>query len=331
MTRPAPTRKARDRRRGERGLTLVELVVAMALVSVLVGIAMQIAVVVLSGYKTHRDGIGAQRAARGSLDLIADAVRNASAGVPSGNVTDAAGCSDFTGIEVVNDTDGPDELRVTTAAGGVLTSVREIFEESSTELVVLDGSNFAVGDLVLLTDFDKGHVVKLTSVTDGGDTWSLGVDPAGCTGVDFQYDPGALVIRARVSRFYVEDIDGTPTLMMDGDGDGPDAAEPLAEGIEDFQIAVGVDADGDGEVVDASGAGDEWHYNAAGDGDPADITTTPWRALRLTVVARSLREELGEPISSALTVEDHAGGSPDGFRRRPISTIVEIRNLDGSP
>jgi prepilin-type N-terminal cleavage/methylation domain-containing protein len=320
----------RDPGRGQRGLTIVELLVAMSLVSILIAAAMQVAIVVLAGYKVHREAIGAQRAARGSLDLIADAVRNGSAGVPTGNVTDAAGCTPFIGLEVVNRDDAPDELSVTTAAGGVFSSLRATFDDNSSTLHVLDGSAFTAGDLVLITDFEQGHVVKITNVTEGSDDWTLGVEPT-CSGVTFAYSAGALAIRARVSRFYVTDVDGTPTLMLDGDGDGPDAPEPLAEGIEDFQIAVGIDANGDGDIHDEGDSGDDWHYNAAGDVAPAAVTATPWRALRLTVVARSLVEEPGAPISSPPAAEDHPAGSPDGYRRRSISTIVEIRNLDGSP
>ncbi len=332
MTRRVPERRARRAPdRGQRGLTIIELLVAMSLVSLLIGVAMQIAVVVLSGYRQHRDGIGAMRAARGSLDLIADAVRNASAGVPSGNIVDAAGCSTFTGVEVINATDAPDELHVTTAAGGVFSSLRTTYDSAGTSLTVLAGTGFAAGDLVLITDFDHGHVVKLTAVTEGAADWTLGVEPTGCGGAPFTYAPGALVIRAKVARFFVTDLDGSPTLMMDADGDGDEPAEPLAEGIEDFQVAVGVDADRDGEVLDLGDTSDEWHFNAAGDADPAAIATAPWRALRITIVARSIRAELGEPISLPPAAEDHAAGVPDGFRRRTMTTIVEIRNLDGSP
>src|SRR6185312_4064680 len=48
----------------------------------------------------------------------------------------------------------------------------------------------------------------------------------------------SLVIRAQHATFTIAAIDGIPTLMMDPDAGGPQAAQPLAEGIEDMQIAL---------------------------------------------------------------------------------------------
>lgn len=317
--------------RGERGFTLVELMVSMTLVTVMVAVAFQIALVVVKGHRQHREAVGVQRAARGSLDLVADAIRNASAGVPTAKLTDAAGCTELAAISVTDSDAGPDELSVITAAGATVTSLRAIFDEGSTSMTILDGTGLRPGDLVLVTDFDVGHVVRVTSVTDNGSSWTLGIEAISCAGTEFAYAPGALVLRAKVIRFYAEELDGVPTLFMDPDGDGADPAEPLAEGVEDFQVAVGVDINADGGVLDTADTTDEWFFNAEGDLTPPTITDTPWRALRLTVVARSLTEDVGGEWSTRPTAENHAGeGAPDGFRRRMVSTIVEIRNLEGS-
>lgn len=325
------TARGTRRPRGQGGFTLIELMVSTVLVGVLIGFAFQIAIIMLTGYRQHREAVGVQRAARGALDLIADAVRNASAGVPTGNVTDAAGCTPFNAIEVIDGVDAPDELSVMTAAGVVVTSIREPFGPASDRITVLDGSGLRPGDLVLVTDFDTGHVVRVDSVAEGTNSWVIGVEPTPCAGVTFAYGPGALVLRARVSRFYVEDLDGVPTMFLDPDGDGPDAPEPLAEGVEDFQVAIGADVDADGRLLDGADTADEWFGNTAGDAPPPAILTTPWRALRLTVVARSREEDVGEEWSARPAVEDREGGEVDGFRRRIVSTVVEIRNLEGSP
>lgn len=317
--------------RGQSGLTIIELLIAVVLSTVLIGVAFQIAIIVLTGYREHREAVGIQRSARGSLDLIADAVRNASAGVPTAQLTDASGCTPITAIEVVDATDGPDELSVITAAGGALSSIREVFEETSTSVTVLDGTGLTAGDMILITDFDTGHVVRLASVTENTDDWTLGIEPITCSGVDFSYPAGSLMLRARVSRFYVEDLDGVPTLFLDPDGDGADPGEPLAEGIDDFQVAVGVDGDDDGNILDTGGFDDEWHYNDVGDDDPPLPVATPWRALRLTIVARALKEDTRGDWSARPDTENHAGGTMDGYRRRVVSTVVEIRNLEGSP
>jgi hypothetical protein len=76
---------------------------------------------------------------------------------------------------------------------------------------------------------------------------------------------------------------------------------------------------------------DEWHYNASGDLDPPAITATPWRAMRLTIVARAAKTDIDGDWSLRPAIEDHDAGNLDGFRRRAASTVVEIRNLTGSP
>lgn len=318
--------------RGQRGFTIVELMIAMVLCTILIGVAFQIAITIVRGYRQHQEAVAVQRSARAAIDLISDAVRNGSAGVPSARLYDAAGCTAVAGIDVINSESGPDEVTVITASGGAITSVREdAITETSSTVTVLDATGIAPGDLVIVTDFTTGHVLKVADVTDNGSTATLVIDVGGCGGMTFVYDVGALVVRAKVSRFYVEDLDGVPTLFLDPDADGPEAAEPLAEGIEDLQIAVGVDQGGDGAITDTASFDDEWHYNSAGDDVPPAATTSPWRALRLTVVARTTTEDIGGEWSSPPSIEDHLGGAVDGHRRRVASTVVEIRNMEGSP
>ena len=58
------------------------------------------------------------------------------------------------------------------------------------------------------------------------------------------------------------------------------------------------------------------------------------RALRITVVARSVGEVTTTETASSLrpAAEDReASTTPDVYKRRALSTTVEIRNLTGSP
>jgi prepilin-type N-terminal cleavage/methylation domain-containing protein len=321
----------RRRPRGQRGFTLVELMVAMTLVTLLIGVAFQIGVVVINGFREHREAVAVQRAARSAVDLLADSVRNASAAVPTAEVVDAVGCNDFSAIAVVDSETEPDELLLFTGGSGVITSTRASFTQASSTLTVLDGSGIVPGDLVLVSNFQRGHVVKVAAVTEQANGWVLSLALSPCALTPFTYATGATVLRAHVARFYVEDVEGVPTLLLDPDGAGAQPAEPLAEGVEDLQVAVGVDSNRSGALTDDASADDEWHYNVPSDTDPAVITTTPWRALRLTVVARSTREDVGAELSLRPAAENRDAGELDGYRRRVASTIVELRNLEGSP
>jgi prepilin-type N-terminal cleavage/methylation domain-containing protein len=318
------------------GFTLVELMVSVVLVGVVTSLSVRLASTVIDAYREQRIAMAIQRAARASIDLVSDAVRNASAGVATGDARDAAGCSDVVGIDVVNRSDGPDQISVIYASGGIVTSLRSSVTAASSRFTVTSGDGLAVGDRVLITDGTSGRLLPVNRIEPSGADVEIRTVAAGvgCPGVPMPadgYRAGALVVRARASTFYIATAAGVPTLMLDPDGTGPEVAEPLAEGIEDMQIAVGVDLDGDGALREDGSTSDEWFYNAAGDLDPPAVTTTRWRAVRVTVVARTTQERQPTTTSLRPALEDRPAGIPDPYRRRVLSTVVEIRNLEGSP
>ena len=321
-------------------MTLIELMIAMVILGIVVAAAFNVAYTIMNGYRDHRKAMAVERSARGAMTVLADAIRNASPGVENAQITDLVGCSTLTGIDVVNRTDGPDTLQIVYATGAFITSIRQVFNQDSTEMVVLDGSGLKAGDQVLLTDFDnRGHLMAITDVTDNGDDYTLALASAPTSMCSpspaaFSYPVLSTVIKAQVAEFSIDESGDVPVLMMDRDGAGAEDPEPVAEGIEDLQIAIGIDEDADGEVsADAPDGIDEWFYNHVDDTDPAQaITARPYRALRITVVARSTDETTARPTSIRPAAEDHAATTqPDVFRRRSLSTRVEIRNLQGSP
>ena len=320
--------------RSQRGFTLVELMVSIVLMGVVASLSVRLASVVIDAYREQRIALSIQRAARASIDLLAEAARNASAGVPTGDARDAAGCSPVVGIEVENHTNAPDRLSVIYASGGIVTSLRSTVGAGTTTFQITSADGLAVGDRVLITNGDTGRLLPIETLVPAGTSVAVGTlaPSTSCPGMPMpSYAPGALVVRARAATFYVETTAGVPTLMVDPDGDGPEAAEPLAEGIEDLQIAVGVDLDGDGTLRDEGSTTDEWFYNISGDAAPPPVTTTPWRAVRITVTARTTKERQTVLTSFRGAAEDRPAGAPDPYRRRVLSTVVEIRNLEGSP
>jgi len=131
--------------------------------------------------------------------------------------------------------------------------------------------------------------------------------------------------------FSIGATDGVPTMMMDPDAGGAAAVEPFAEGIEDLQVAIGVDVNGDGAIteVGAAAGDDEWQGNMAGDA----ALSGPIRAVRITVIARSTKPLAG-PVAgfNRPAAEDRpADTALDKFRRRVLRQVVETRNLSGSP
>ena len=324
------------RERGERGFTLIELMVSLVLFSFAIAGVLAVAVSMSRGFHEQRAAVSAEGAVRIPLDFIADALRQASPGSPTGTITDTTSvtCS-TTALKVVNNQTsindssmiGWDELDVIYASGAVVTSTRAIYDGTSTTIDVTDASQLAIGDFVVISDTAKGDLFKIADIS--GSTLTLNTSSCGTVG---PYATGALVIRAQHAVFTIDAVDGIPTLMMDPDGDGSGAPEPLAEGIEDMQITLGVDQNGDGKIgaEDASaGDADEWQGNNAADTVLAGVI----RAVRITLIARTTSGLVGnaKPFRRPAAEDNPQGVTPDTYRRRVLRTVVEVRNMAGSP
>lgn len=342
MSRPGQTSRHRsERRHGQSGFTLIELMIAMVILGIVISAAFAVALSIMNSYREHRRAVSVERSARGAMNVLSDAVRNASPGVSDANIIDLVGCSTVGAVAVTNSSTEPDRLRVVSGYGGVVTSLRDVFDQNSATLTVTDGSQLSEGDHLLVTDFVTGaHLVRITGITEGSDDWQLDLSAtptSACSPAPaaFSYPVLTTVIRAKVAEYYVDDTGTVPVLMRDPDGTGSLPAEAIAEGVEDLQVAIGVDENGD-NVISENGTGgndDEWVYNHPGDTGPALLVTAqPYRALRLTVTARTTDEITNVAQSIRPPAEDRdAASAADVYRRRSLSTTVEIRNFSGSP
>jgi hypothetical protein len=123
-------------------------------------------------------------------------------------------------------------------------------------------------------------------------------------------------------RYYVQDN----VLMKEDLTTAAGNPQPIAEHIEDLQLAFGLDTDDDRVIdywVDGSDAGD-----LDVDGDLTDANKALVRAVRVNVLGRTARarRELAKNVRPA--IEDHAAaGTPDFHRRRLSQVSVELRNL----
>jgi hypothetical protein len=303
----------------------------------------------MNGYREHRRLVQVERSARVSMEIVADAVRLTSAGVPSGKMYDLVGCSAFGSFRVTNNTNAPDEIETIHAHGGVLTALRYDWDPAGgNQIDVFDGTELSAGDYIIITNGTVGHLrqIETKTASAGAPIALLDLVTTPCTMPTLPsggFPEGTFVIRAQSTRFFIENSAATgnlPTLMLDPDGVGSNlrAPEPIAQGIEDMQIAVGVDGDDDGTIVEGPSTTDEWYYNVAGDSDPPPLIEdglsyydTP-RAIRITMVGRTIAESSTKAASGRPAAEDRpAAASDDEFRRRVLSTILEIRNMEGSP
>ena len=314
--------------RDQRGFTLIELMVSLVLFSFAVAGVLAVAVSMTQGFRENRMTSTEEQSARVPMDFLTDALRQASPGVTDpAAVQDADTCQ--LGAITVTDggTNGTDTLDVIYALGGVVTSVATPYTTGNA-LTVVDASNLSAGDRILVSNLSQGHLFTILSknlnvLTLSPPCGTINLPAAG-------YPAGSLVIRAQHARFSIGTVDGVPMLMMDPDSNGSAPAEPIADGVEDLQVALLIDTDGNGYIgADSSSTTDEYIYNNAGDALPTGQT---YRAVRVSLVARSVGQLVGAgTVSARPALEDHSAGAADNYRRRTLRSTVEIRNGSSSP
>jgi prepilin-type N-terminal cleavage/methylation domain-containing protein len=331
-----------------RGFTLIELMVSLVVFSFAIAGVLAVAVSMSQGFRDQRANVSAEGAARVPMDFIADAIRQASPGSPTGVILDttAAACP-TTAFNVINSSTAPDELDIIYASGAVVTSSQTAFTPGSSpqNVDVVSTTGLAVNDHIVISDTTQGHYYQISAIS--GQTLTL---TGGCTSTvmpNASYGVGSLVIRAQHALFYIGTVDGVPTLMMNPTPTGTNATDiaaagpgqPLAEGVEDLQIALGIDSTNTASyaLVEGPSNTDDWLYNVAGEAYPVlstgTIATTTLRAVRVTLIAITTSKYIGNTTSFVRpAAEDRAvGTTTDNFRRRVLRTIVEVRNIGESP
>lgn len=317
--------------------------VSLVMFSFAIAGVLAVAVSMANGFREQRAGVGTEGAARAAMEFLSDAVRGASPGIESGIIwpMDDGDCLvDDTKMALratMGNASGTDSLTVTFAYGSVVTTALSSINLGSTTgtITVEDGSQFADGDFVVVTDFDNALLFKITV---SGNTLSYSSTLA-CTppndsktGSPIALNAGAIVVRALRARFYVQDLDGVPTLYMDPDPTALATSdeEPLAEGIEDLQVVLGIDNGSDGLAAEdlATTDGDEWFGNLPGEVNTAMVG--PIRAVRLSLVSRALTKVTGTASYFRPAVEDHDASTTDNYRRRVLTSVIEIRNSTGT-
>ncbi len=116
--------------------------------------------------------------------------------------------------------------------------------------------------------------------------------------------------------YEVKNVGGVATLIRNTDPAGNPANDiPVIPYVDDLQIAYGWDADGNSQI-DAG----EWIDDATG--NEANV-----EAIRINFLVRSSKPDPNAGLYLRPALEDHAaGGTPDQFPRRLLTSIVKIRN-----
>jgi type IV pilus assembly protein PilW len=337
-----------------KGFTLVELMIAMALASIVSAFLLMLTRSQLIAYEMNDQLTKAQQNARAGLGFVENLLRRACGGISNGGVGINVPALTPAATSCVRTWDGatlaagsfavgtpaslPDavELVYGTAPMTVATTVTNA-ASSSVSVTVPDSTGFNDEDFVMLTDFQQAAVFKVQSHTATSLTFystsSAAVYPN--NGTAYLPTTGNSVLKAASVSIYVAAAGAYQgMLMIDPDGmfgNSHDDAEPLVENVEDFQVAVGSDSNADGLLTDATP--DEWVGNASGETLPA----LPWnqaagvgaqlRAIRATLMVRTSSKYSGDAPALA-AIEDRTAYPTPGqgtFRYRTMQMRVAPR------
>ena len=343
-----------------RGFTLIELMISLALFGLIAAGAMSL---VISGARmqTHSARVDlAQTSLRTAIDFIARDIMAAAAGTNGGtllvsggstvnaiafdttvnNITSTSPYVDNTERLELYNGDGSTLAQLTAAANGGVSALTISYETAPTTTSPWQNNRFVAQtspypSFVELFDPNakSAAIVQLNSAS--GTALSVAALPASFAAYT------TFVMPARHVSYYVSNTtfgststSNTSMLMMSLNGaTNTTNGAPLAEGVEDMQVAYGFDTNAD-NIVTENGAAlndDEWLYNVVGGETPtAQMTMANLRTVRVTLVVKSTSIDSG---STAMPLrpqaEDHsAATSQDGFIRRVMRTEIAVRNMN---
>ncbi len=264
--------------------------------------------------------------------------------VPPNNPALLYGVNLLNNVNNAANSDGPDAVRLLISDDTSAGVLADTTSESTTPISVYGGPAFAQGDLVVVSDFNKSVLYRLTGNPTAGTanngtaaTQLLPVTPP--LGNPLIFNAWALVARSRLVTYQVDTtiFSGDPVLTMQdlvpllNNGETAPAAQIVAEDIYDLQVALGVDglngaADGVITEVGATAGDDEWIFNVAGETLPQVLPAAGKMVLRISLVGRTSQasETLG---TGRPAVEDRPAGAPDFYVWRVLTAEVTLRNL----
>jgi prepilin-type N-terminal cleavage/methylation domain-containing protein len=335
------------------GFTLIELLVAIFLAGLLVAASFHIHSTFQSTMHRQEEVTRMQQTMKVTRDLLARRIRGAGGGI-SANLWSACGGEHTVGpFTLHNDNalggsdlseggsdNDPDWFEVVGADHNSSSSLSKQHPLVSRVKHVHEPGKFKPGDLVVIQN-DKGACMLMISrvhhkwVMHQPAGWG-GAKMTGCFNQTLQMcrremetnqlPSGTPLINLspRSGAFRVDDSDpDRPLLMMASGVGGGDPTQydwqPIAEGVEDMQIAVHVDTDDPPDQL-----GDEWVNSR----DLRANETARVRAVRISLVFRSTSPVPGWSSGRRPGLEDRpASPTNDGYIRRVLSTIIKVRNM----
>ena len=345
----------------DRGFTLIELMISLSIFAVVSAAAFSVLIASQKTATMTDQTVQIQRNVRLAMDLIARDLRMAAFGNPAAGT---AGCAQqLTATDNAVGADaGPDAIQMVTVDQQVGTLAAAYTSGNATITVNnLPAGVLAANDVITLegtvlaaTSLPAGNILTLSSVqSTGSSAFPIGTGVFRLTCVTYQVTGADGMVGGAGAVF-------TPyTLLRNTTGVAANAV-PIVDGIEDLQLAYGIDTDKNGTIDDQAPTSNtvdclDFVPNngtctngttviAAGTGTvtaiPASVNATPTsvRQVRITVVGRAVPPQAVNVAgntwrddtftsSSAVQAEDHAIANALGIRRRSLTRVVTLRNV----
>jgi len=310
----------------QRGFSLVELLVSILLAMTLLTAAYSVYFGASRVSKFQTQIARMQDNARMAMDVLAQNFRRAGFTINYNNYpigTTVGGLASK--IVPVNSTTGPDSVSLAGIPGSTVHYLTQEAAPGSRTLYLDTASGVTTTSVIALSYTHSALVNKITG------TGTVELDtavPAGSLQMKY-YGPTAIshgtttvkqpaeVVALTSTRFYIDKSDPAhPTLYQD--------SFPLAEDIEDLQIAYGVDINNNNVIDPGEWTSTPATYNVGGISMNA---TNLIYEVRITIVARTSQEDRGwESQSRTITAEDHTNNFNDKYHRFVLTRIVKCRN-----
>ena len=152
-------------RASQAGFSLVELMVAMTLFSVVLVAVMGVLLNIQTSWTISSNQIHANTNERASVDLMANDIRMAGSGFGGiAAVTPGVPAGYVYPLEPRPGHSAPDTLFVTGALSGATTALSTRMTSAGADIVVIDVSQFAVGDLIIVSEGGNANMFEVTGI-----------------------------------------------------------------------------------------------------------------------------------------------------------------------
>ncbi len=336
-----PFQSARESLRRQHGVTLVELMVALAL-GLLITVAMLKVYVDASRMYRFNEGLArVQENGRFALEFIRRDARVAGfwGCYSEAPLTDQISTTSDAWINVdaghitgTND-DGLNSADSITfrSATGSGTLVNTTMTAASDSVSVNSVATITSGMAALISDCDNGDIFQVTGISGTSLAHAVGANTNTSANLSKAYASGSLVYQAQQTTFCIADgaDPSQPSLRRltnptSGQTCASDGLE-LLEGVENMQILYGEDTDAD--IEGANGDGTANRYVPIG---TASLDIDRVVSVRLSLLARSLNNNLTtEPSPYTFNGTAVTPGATDKYLRKVFTTTITLRNKAG--